>query len=166
MSNVWDWLVAVERAQRDGHLTTGYEKVLRKLVTFRGHGGDIHPSHATLADRAGVGERTVRRALEAGRELGLLSWTPRRVRVGWRSLRSSNRYRLERPQKPLEAVPGRRRPYVRQERAGAARSLIARLCTGGQIGRRDDKQEGRGLRSLAPHPPVRTVAEQIALLLR
>src|SRR4051794_12131561 len=32
----WDWLKSVERAQLDGHLTATWEKVLRKLTSFRG----------------------------------------------------------------------------------------------------------------------------------
>src|SRR5438270_7084794 len=101
------WCGHVRRAHRDGHLTRHYRDVLIELHGYRGTGGIAWPAHATLAERAECCVRTVQRALEAARELGLVSWSTRRLRAGWRSLRSSNAYRLQRPQKPLEAAPGR-----------------------------------------------------------
>src|SRR4051794_9972108 len=124
------WCGYVRRAHRDGHLTRHYRDVLIELHGYRGPGGIAWPAHTTLAERAECCVRTVQRALEAARELGLVSWTARRLRAGWRSLRSSNAYRLERPQKPLEAVPGRRRPYVRLARQGSVRAVLASLCLG------------------------------------
>lgn len=170
------WCGHVRRAHRDGHLTRHYRDVLLELHGYRGTGGIAWPAHATLAERAECCVRTVQRALEVARELGLVSWTARRLRAGWRSLRSSNAYRLQRPQKPLEAVPGRRRPYVRLARQGSVRAVLAALGasprTAGLFVRGDEKEEqGRaqeqgmsGFR-LAPHPPIRTPQEQLAILL-
>jgi hypothetical protein len=170
------WCGYVRRAHRDGHLTRHWRDVLLELHSYRGAGGIAWPAHATLAERAECCVRTVQRALEAARDLGLVSWTARRLRAGWRSLRSSNAYRLERPQTPLELVPGRRRPYVRLARQGSVRAVLSALGgsprTAGLFVRGDEKEEQRraqeqgifGFR-LAPHPPVRTAAEQIALLL-
>src|SRR3954454_18393010 len=107
------WCGYVRRAHRDGHLTRHWRDVLLELHGYRGTGGIAWPAHATLAERAECCVRTVQRALEAARELGLVSWSHRRRLVGGRSVRSSNAYRLERPQTPLQPVPGRRRPYVR-----------------------------------------------------
>src|SRR3954465_4707639 len=117
------WCGHVRRAHRDGHLTRAWRDVLIELHAYRGRGGTAWPAHATLAERAACCVRTVQRALEAARELGLVSWTARRLRAGWRALRSSNAYRLQRPQKPLEAAPGRRRPYLQLARKGAVRAV-------------------------------------------
>jgi hypothetical protein len=68
--------------------------VLLTLHSFRGHGGIAWPSQVTLAERANCDERTVRRALVAAADLGLVSWTERRVRAGWRWIRTSNLYRF------------------------------------------------------------------------
>src|SRR3954463_14735758 len=91
------WCGYVRRAHRDGHLTRHYRDVLLELHGYRGTGGIAWPAHASLADRAECCGRTVQRALEVARELGLVSWTARRLRAGWRSLRSSKAYRLQRP---------------------------------------------------------------------
>ena len=72
------------------------------LTTFRGAGGLICPAHATLAERAGCSVSTVRRALAQAFRLGLVSWTERRVRAGWRWLRTSNAYRLAVPDGPVQ----------------------------------------------------------------
>jgi hypothetical protein len=169
------WLGHVRRAHRDGLLTRHYRDVLIELHGYRGPGGIAWPAHATLAERAACCVRTVQRALEVARDLGLVSWSARRLRAGWRSLRSSNAYRLQRPQKALEATPGRRRPYVRLARKCAVRAVLAGLGasprTAGLFVRGDGREEQRraqehGIcgRRLAPHPPIRTVAEQLALL--
>jgi hypothetical protein len=76
--------------------------VLLTLATYRVRGGSIHPSHETIAGRVGCCVRTVRRALETAREIGLVSWCERRVRSGWRALRASNRYMLTVPTGPAE----------------------------------------------------------------
>jgi hypothetical protein len=88
------WTTRIWREFRAGNLTRSFRDALLTLATFRGTGGLCIPSHATLADRAKVGERTVLRALHQARELGLVAWSERRVRRGWRWLRSSNAYRL------------------------------------------------------------------------
>jgi hypothetical protein len=170
------WCGLVCRAHRDGHLTRHYRDVLLELHGYRGTGGIAWPAHATLAERAECCVRTVQRALEVARELGLVSWTARRLRAGWRSLRSSNAYRLERPQQALEAVPGRRRPYVRLARQGSVRAILAGLGASSHTaglfvrgGQREEQgrapEQGICSRRLAPHPPVRTPAEQIAMLM-
>src|SRR3954453_12611876 len=139
------WCGYVRRAHRDGHLTRHWRDVLIELHGYRGAGGIAWPAHATLAERAECCVRTVQRALEAARELGLVSWTARRLRAGWRSLRSSNAYRLERPQQPLEAVARRRRPYVRLARQGSVRAVLAALGVGprtaGLFVRGDEREE-------------------------
>jgi hypothetical protein len=138
--------------------------------------GSICPSHASLAQAARCHESTALRALQAARELRLVRWVGRRVRAGWRALRSSNAYELRIPKEPVAEAEAP--PYPRLLRAGSVRALIAAFRTnqqnagGGETskktGLRDEEAGGSlglELRRLAPHPPVRTVAEQIAMLL-
>jgi DNA-binding transcriptional MocR family regulator len=116
---------------RAGNLTRGYRDVLLTLATFRGAGGLICPSHATLAERAGCSVSTVQRALAMAAQLGLVSWSERRVRAGWRWLQTSNAYRLELPDGPVQlgmrpAWP-RRRTDGQFDRGGESLSKKAAL---------------------------------------
>ena len=56
--------------------------------------GRCDPSHATLAADTNVSERTVQRATDTMRGLGLLRWQRRLVRTGWRAEQTSNAYEL------------------------------------------------------------------------
>ena len=112
------WRDRVWREFRAGSLTRAYRDVLLTLATFRGAGGLICPSHATLADRAGCSVSTVQRALAMAARLGLVSWAERRVRAGWRWLQTSNSYRQELPDGPVQ--PGLRPAWPRRSTAGQA----------------------------------------------
>ncbi len=105
------WTNRVWHEFRAGNLTRSYRDVLLTLRTFRGTGGLCVPSHAALADRARCSVRTVQRALVQAQVLDLVSWTERRVRAGWRWLRTSNAYRLAVPDGPVQ--PGMRAPFPR-----------------------------------------------------
>jgi len=70
-------------------ITKDHKDILIALVSFDGKDG-CYPSHATLASRVGVCERTVRNALNIARENGWISWT--NERQGTRQ--STNRYRF------------------------------------------------------------------------
>jgi DNA-binding transcriptional MocR family regulator len=125
---------------RAGNLTRAHRDV---LLCLAGYGRVAWPSHQTLADRANCCVRTVQRALEAARDLGLVTWVERRVRAGWRWLRTSNRYTL--------TVP----------------------ATTGQKVWRENRKEKRRLTNtplvrVAPliQAPIRTPKEQIEILLR
>jgi hypothetical protein len=104
-----------------------------------------------------------------------VGWVGRRVQAGWRALRSSNSYVLLVPKDPV--VEAEAPPYPRLLRAGSVRALLAGFRTdqqnagGGETsakkGLRNERAGGGlglELRRLAPHPPVRTPAEQIMLL--
>jgi hypothetical protein len=124
------WTARVWAEYRTENLTRAYRDVLLTLATFQGPGGIAWPSHATLATRAKCSVRTVQRALAMAAELGLVAWTERRVRAGWRWLRTSNTYRLL---MPLEAV-----------RAGLRAAWRPTPATTGQDGRggeRSSKKE-------------------------
>lgn len=56
--------------------------------------GQCDPSHATLANDVDCSERTVRRRLADLKQLGLIRWVTRVVRVGWRTEQTSNAYEL------------------------------------------------------------------------
>jgi DNA-binding transcriptional MocR family regulator len=103
------WSARVWAEFRAENLTRAYRDVLLTLRTFRGPGGIAWPSHETLAERAGCSVRTVQRALAQARLLGLTEWTERRVRAGWRWLRTSNVYTFRQPDAP--AAPGMRAPF-------------------------------------------------------
>jgi hypothetical protein len=115
------WTARVWAEYRGTNLTPLWRDVLLTLATYRGPGGTAWPSHATLAERCRCSVRTVQRALAIAARLGLVTWTERRVRAGWRWLRTSNAYRLL---TPLEAV-----------RAGLRAAWRAVPATTGQNGR-------------------------------
>jgi hypothetical protein len=95
------WFSRVAREFEAGTLTRAWRDVLLALGRFSACKFGIFPSHATIAARARCSVRTVQRALQAGRALGLLDWAQRRVRAAWRSLRTSNRYVLRLPAGPV-----------------------------------------------------------------
>jgi hypothetical protein len=96
------WINRIWQEYRAGNLTRAARDVLLTLHTYRGHGGVAWPSQVTLGERANCDERTVRRALVAAQGLDLVRWTERRVRAGWRWLRTSNLYRFVVPEGPVQ----------------------------------------------------------------
>jgi hypothetical protein len=89
MGNAWE--IKVWRAFRDGEVT---RDVLLCLPKFRGRGGLIFPSHEAVAKRAECCTKTVGRALECAKGLGLLGWIQRRKRAAWGTEQTSNLYTL------------------------------------------------------------------------
>lgn len=134
------WEQTVWRAWRSRAVTTAERRDV--LLSLAAYGRAPYPSHETLADRARVSVRTVQRALEEARDVGLLDWTERRVKRGWRWLRTSNVYRLLVP-----ATTG-------QEACGGNRVNIKKAL-GGVDNRRP---------RLRPVAPVRSVEEQLTIL--
>ena len=101
MSGPCTWTTRVWREFHASNLTRAHRDVLLTLRTYRGRGGLICPSHATLAERVDCHTSTVWRALQVARDCGLVQWAERRVRAAWRSLRTSNQYTLLQPQEPV-----------------------------------------------------------------
>jgi Helix-turn-helix domain len=64
------------------------------LLKRLGVDGRCDPSHETLASDASCDEKTVRRALDTLKDLGLVRWINRLVRDGWRAAQTSNAYLL------------------------------------------------------------------------
>jgi hypothetical protein len=111
-----DWTARVWREYRAGTLTRTFRDALLTLRTYRGHGGLICPAHETLAERARCSVSSVQRALLQAQRLGLLAWAERRVRAGWRWLRTSNSYWLTVPEAPVE--PSMRPTWWRRRTTG------------------------------------------------
>ena len=82
-------------AHRRAHrLTPHAELVGNALLKRLGVDGQCDPSHQTLAGDAACDERTVRRALDRLKALGMVRWVNRIVRDGWRAAQTSNAYLL------------------------------------------------------------------------
>ena len=88
------WRARLELARRGGRLTALHAAIGTALARRLGQDGRCDPSHATLATDAGASERTVRRALEAMAECGMVQWLRRLVRAGWQAMQTSNAYVL------------------------------------------------------------------------
>src|SRR5215472_14225575 len=86
------WFSRIHREHEAGNLTRAFRDVLLALGRFDRCRLGIFPSHRTLAARARCGLRTVQRALQAAKALGLVDCAATRVRAAWRSLRGANRY--------------------------------------------------------------------------
>jgi Helix-turn-helix domain len=121
------WINRIWQEYRAGNLTRAHRDVLLTLHTFRSTGGRCWPSHATLADRAKCCTRTVQRALQQARHLGLVDWYERHVRAAWRWLRTSNLYWFLAPDAPVQVAarpvskaPGRGRAKLAFERGEEA----------------------------------------------
>jgi hypothetical protein len=113
MTTKTEWDNRVEAEYQAGNLTPHYRAVLIVLLTFRGHGGRIFPSHESIASRvvqSGAVRtccvRTVERALNQARDLGMLWWLPQSRREGWRRLRTSNLYFINVPAGPVKSGRG------------------------------------------------------------
>jgi DNA-binding transcriptional MocR family regulator len=126
------WRIRVWREFHARNITRSFRDVLLTLSTYRGKGGNCVPSHHTLATRVGCSVRTVARALAHAQQLGLVTWSERRVRVGWRWLRSSNAYRLSIPDVPVE--PDHRAAWPR-------RATTGQRCRVGESKHQEEAQE-------------------------
>jgi hypothetical protein len=145
------WAARVWAEYRAGNLTRAARDVLLTLHSFRGTGGVAWPSHATLADRARCCTRTVARALQAAQALGLVDWCERRVRAGWRWLRSSNRYWFLVPDEKVQ-------PWTASPRRGVQTCSLGRqVSTTGLRARRGEslrKKEVHGDRQPIGQGPM------------
>jgi hypothetical protein len=119
-----NWFSRIHREFEAGNLTRHYRDVLLALGRFGSCRFGIFPSHETLATRARCSVRTVQRALQAARALGLVDWAARRVRAAWRSLRASNRYVLMVPKGPVCTTGQRGRGVTYQEEKKAHEEML------------------------------------------
>lgn len=104
------WTDRVWAAFHAKQITRAGRDVLLTLRTYC-RAGEGWPSHATLADRAGVKVRTVSRWLAVARDLGLVVWREVRWKVGTAWRRATNRYRLAVPCGPAPELVAAR-PHI------------------------------------------------------
>jgi hypothetical protein len=122
------WFSRLKREYEAGSIPAKQYLVLCELGRFDRCRLGIFPSHRTLAARARCGLRTVQRALQAAKRLGLVDWTATRVRAAWRSLRGANRYVLKVPETAVQwgcrtgGQSGRKDANGREKGAGGGSS--------------------------------------------
>ena len=91
------------------------------LLKHLGPDGRLDPAHSTLAETAGVGERTVRRALAALSACGLVGWVRRLVRIGWQAHQISSAFVLRLAGQPVIPV----RAHDGQRGRGTLKKIVA-----------------------------------------
>jgi hypothetical protein len=94
------WTRRVWQEWEVGNLTRTFRDALLKIRAVRAPGKPVQPSHKFLAARTGCCRKTVQRALRAAQRLSLLDWCERRIRIGWRWVRTTNDYRFMVPAWP------------------------------------------------------------------
>jgi hypothetical protein len=142
------WFRRLAREYEAGNLTPLYRDVLKALGRFAGCRFGIFPSHAFLAARARCSVRTVQRALQAARGLGLVEWTEQRVRATWRSLRASNRYVLKLPDRAVQRGPHGPGATTGQRGRGAPQESKQEAREGHRVGLAALMEAARGLPDL------------------
>jgi len=110
------WLARAELERKARRLTALHVDVAGALLKRLGVEGQCDPAHATLAEDAGCDPSTVLRAMNALREVGLVTWERRLVRRPWpaggrgatRAEQTSNAYELLLPDRPVAPREERR----------------------------------------------------------
>ena len=105
------WRRRVVAEARSGKLPGKAILTAEALLTCMGEDGQLYPSHQALAEKAGVGLRTVARHLERMEAIGLLTRIRRLVRRPWpeggrgavRVEQTSNAYMLTFPRQVVTA---------------------------------------------------------------
>jgi hypothetical protein len=141
------WQAKLLLARRPGGPTLGAVAVGRVLLDLLGQDGRLDPCLDTIAQLARVHVATVVRALAQLRSAGLLAWTRRLARAGWRAVQISNAYQLQ--------VPACDTHF-------AAEVRFSFIKTAREVGRAAPPVPP--WRRLNIMPPIRTVAEQLMLL--
>src|SRR3954454_11968364 len=116
------WLARLDAARRARRITPGHELVTRALLKRLGPDGRLDPAQDTLAHDTGLSDRTVRRALRALADAGLLTWQRRLVRDGWRCRQISNAYCLV-PEGPALPLPPPRKHTYRDSTASLSAAV-------------------------------------------
>jgi hypothetical protein len=130
------------------------------LVRRVGTDGQCDPSHATLAQDAACEPRTVQRATDAMRDLGLIRWQRRLVRAGWRTEQTTNAYELvptlaAAPVLPRAACGGHSVRETRRRGSGLKPSEFLEVFRINSIGK---KGLASGLSAAGPGPAAAYVS--------
>lgn len=131
--------------QHIGPLTRTYLDVLDALLWgfHNATTGRCFPSYERIAEKAGCVRSTVHKAIVALEAAGVLTWQQRRVRHYGRVFRTSNAYRFRSASENPAGTRNQEIQLLREPRIGS-------------FGFPRDR--------IGPVAPIRTVAEQIALL--
>jgi hypothetical protein len=119
------WRARLDLARRAGRITPLAAEVGRALLTRLAVDGRCDPALATIAADAGASVRSVQRAVAALCSCGLLTWTRRLVRTGWRAAQTSNAYVLtvgDPPAWPAARCGGQRDRQTRRPDSSAAQT--------------------------------------------
>jgi AraC-like DNA-binding protein len=138
------WRVRLDLARRAGRISSLHVLIGLALLHRLGQDGRLDPSHDTLAADVGCTSRTVRRALAALFELGMVRWINRLVRNGRRAEQTSNAYTLivaavaafaPRPRRATrcatsggQTVPETRSDLIVSLERGTASAALARIA--------------------------------------
>ena len=168
------WQDAAAEAGRLGRITGAGLKVALAFLRFLIEGdGRVFPSLAMIGAAAGCSENTVLAAIDDLEGCGLLERIRRKVRVpGIGHRQGSNAYRLILPAAPAQdraaeaspQAPRQQRLSVLRARLRAAAREFESLLTNCSSPDFAVWPRPRPAR-LCPQPPIRTVQEQLALLL-
>ena len=153
------WSRCVWLAYEAGDLTRAMKDVAAALHSFRCAGGTAWPSYATVAAKARCSVRSTCYAIRQLADLGLLVVLPRRVRAGWRSLRTSNRYAFRTP----SAGESRVWPWRRARVTAVVKALASGTARNG-CGQAEEARKSEASGRMTAVPPVRSVEEQLAAL--
>ena len=113
------WKARLKIHRRAGRITADQCEVAEALLRRLGSNGRCDPSHATLADDSGESINTVKRAMKALANCGMLGWVRRLVRAGQRVVQTSNAYVLtlgEPPKIPANRCEAQSGRAIRPER--------------------------------------------------
>ncbi len=119
------WRARLDIHRRAGRLTALQCEVGRAMLRRLGQDGRLDPSMETIAADAGASVRSVQRAVAALSSCGLLTWTRRLVRTGWRAAQTSNAYVLtvgDPPAWPAARCGGQRDRQTRRPDSSAAQT--------------------------------------------
>jgi hypothetical protein len=123
------WRQRVELERRNNNITPKGELVL-VAIWKRALRGDGEPSEAAIAAEVGCNRRTVQRAKQRGRALGLLEWDRQQTRDERGRLKQERpcAYRITTPTQPLrERQFGARKGTTKQEGL-RSRSVAAQIA--------------------------------------
>jgi hypothetical protein len=104
---------AVYEVLRAGHISGTEKDILLCIWGYARTGGKgAFPGHASIAKRLGKSLSTVKRGLQRLQSLGWITWERQWMTRGSRVHRSSNRYQLLVPPRPVDGYPHRRQVQI------------------------------------------------------
>ena len=153
------WHSRVENERRVGNIPHGQALALRALGRLMMM-GDAEPSEARIAAEAGVSLRTVQRAKQTGRGLGLLEWCRQFATADGLRQEKPCAYRPEMPAAPVvrrDRHSGGRKKEVKNKQMQRSIEQQLAACggasTGEQLARREAHKAAVRAGLVQPLPP-------------